>query len=119
MAWFRRKPNESQIELAVLRAALLARAQEGDTSRLASDTEIATFLDFAFREMKLRPNASHTEIATISVQALLSQKEFLTELSAYQEAHPGDPLPTEFRSKMLAAIQQVVAEYQVQSKPQR
>jgi len=114
LAFFRKKPTESQLELIVLRASVLAKAQEIDTQKLATDEHIKSVIAFAFEEAKLKPDTSSVNTASISVQALLSEGVFLDELLKYQMSHPREAIPVEFRDRMLETIEKTVNEFRNQ-----
>ena len=109
MGWFRKRPTEAQLELIVLRAATVAKAQERDSSKPSSSEDIRGFLELAHRELNLKPDSKQEKFCKAAVQALLSEGDFLDEVLQYQLSQPaGTPIPGEFRSKMLRVIQDSV-----------
>lgn len=94
-----------------MRAATIAKAKEIDTGQLASNDEIAYMIAFAFKEVDRKADANSQNFALLGVQALLTEGVFLEELIEYQLAHPGQHLPNEFRTKMLAAMQKSVTDF--------
>ena len=111
MPLFRKKPSEQELELIVLRAATLTRASEIDTGVHASGADIRRWVNFAIDERKLKSDGNSVSMATGSVLALLTEAEFLAEFMDYQTRHPGQPVPGEFRSKMLAVIEKSIQEF--------
>lgn len=112
MSWFRGKPTEAELELVVLQAAMLARANEHDTGRLSTSDEISACVDLAANQANARPDKQQKQLACMSVQALLVESEFLEELMRFRLSQkPSEPLPVEFRERMLAAIQNSVDEF--------
>jgi len=114
MRIFRSRPSEHELELIVLRAATLCRAQEIDSKSVASMAHVSHWVNFAIEERKLKNDNNSVRMAAASVQALLTERTFLTELMEYQFKNSGRPLPDEFRTKMLAAIQKMVSEFMTQ-----
>lgn len=114
MQFFRRKPSEQELELLVLRAATLSRAQEIELKSVAAAQDIARWVSFAFEERKLKKDESSLKMCSAGVQALLTEGTFLNELMEYQFRNPGQPLPIEFREKMLASIRIMVQEFVAQ-----
>ena len=114
MSFFKKKPTEHELELIVMRAATIAKAEEIDTSQLTSNDEIAAIIAFAFKEVDRKADANSQKYTLLGVQALLTEGTFLEELIEYQLAHPGQRLPNEFRTKMLAAMQKSVTDFLAQ-----
>lgn len=112
MSWFRKKPTEGELELVILQAAMLARANERDQRRLSTADEIAACVELAANQAKARPDQEQKRVAIMSVQALLSENEFLEELMRFRlSQRPGEPLPVEFRERMLAAVEKSVQDF--------
>lgn len=114
MQFFRRKPSEQELELVVLRAASLTRAQEIELGSVATAGDIAHWVGFAIDEKKLKKDETSIKVGSAGVQALLTEEAFLAELMEYQSMNPGRPLPIGFREKMISAIQKTVQEFAAQ-----
>lgn len=110
----RKKPTVLELDLVVLRAAPLVKAQEYDTSRLASQSDITKWLDFAFSELKLKPDSQQMNVAVTSIFCLLKEDNFLKELMQFQASHPGEPLPQQFRKRMTDVVLKQIDEYKSQ-----
>ena len=111
MSWFRKLPTEEELERAILYASMLARANEHDQSRLSTKEEITTYLERAFAELRIKPDRSQRRLAQMSVDALLVESTFIEELLRFRLSNPEAPLPEEFRTKMLKAIEKSVNEF--------
>lgn len=112
MGWFSKKPTEDELERSVLFAAMLARGKERDTSKLTTNDEIHEFLDYAFKEVGVKPDQKERQVSAMAVQALLGESKFINEALDYRLAHDGADLPPAFREKMLNAMQQIVGDFQ-------
>ena len=111
MSWFREKPTEDELERAVLFAAMIARGKERDTSRLTTNTELQQFLEYAFKEMGMKPDQKERQISAMGVHSLLVEDNFINEALDYRLSHDGADLPSSFRGKMLAAMEKTVGEF--------
>jgi hypothetical protein len=111
MFGLKNKPSEGDLELAILYAALHARANEGDQSRLSTREEIETFLGLAFKEKKIYPDGEQRRLARMSVDSLLLENVFINELLQLHLSNPRASLPTDSRDRMLAAIEKAVKEF--------
>ena len=114
MSFFKKKPTELELELIVMRAAMIAKAKEIDTGQLASNDELASLITFAFKEVDRKADANNQKFSLLGVRALLTEGAFLNELVEYQVANPGQHLPNEFRAKMLTAMQKSVTDFLAQ-----
>ena len=96
----------------ILFAAMLARGNELDNSKVTTNDEIHQFLNHAFKDMGVKPDKKERQISVMGVQALLAEGNFINEALDYRLTHEGADFPPEFREKMLNAIQRMVGGFQ-------
>lgn len=108
MPWFKKPPTEEELERAIMYAAMLARANEHDQSRLSTKDEISAYLKRAFGDLGVKPDRSQKQLAHMSVDALLIENTFINDLMNFRQSNPGAALPIEFRERMLKAVEESV-----------
>lgn len=114
MSIFKKKPTEYELELIVLRAAEISKAKELDTNELTSKDDMISIIKFSFSEANRKADSKSMNFALMGVQALLVEGDFIEELLMYRHTNPGEPIPSEFRGKMLDAIQKSVDDFLAQ-----
>lgn len=106
------KPTELELELVLLQAAMVARANEHEQNRPSTNDEISVFIEIVADQAGVIPDAEQKKLAIMGVQSLLVESEFLEEAMCFRLSNtPGEPLPIEFREKMLAAMQKSVDDF--------
>jgi hypothetical protein len=111
MGWFKKKPTEIELERIIMQSACIAKAKEYDTSKLTSDSAIEKFFRISCNDLDVKPDKNQLKMAKLSIQALLVEGDFVDELLQFRIKNPDQPLPHEFRSKMLAAVEKSVNEF--------
>jgi hypothetical protein len=108
MIFKRKRPTDEQIEVVVLKVALLAKSKESVYSKLCPKEELASFVDDEFKRMKVKPKEQSSQMTIFSIEALLAEGKFLNEILDRWHADPSLGLHPDWRQQMRGAVGRVV-----------
>tara|TARA_B110000902_G_C13717602_1_gene363793 strand:+ start:68 stop:409 length:342 start_codon:yes stop_codon:yes gene_type:complete len=98
--FFKKKPNEEQIETTALWAAESIYKESLNYKEAIPESVKKAVIKDLYSAQELKPDSRQSHATYVTVLALVSEAEMIKELCEFRKQNPGSPIPSDYSRRM-------------------